>query len=181
MSVDTLGKIRGYVNASEILNFIRQKYDSEAISTVEKSTYNKLDEITYPFELNEHSDDSEHYYIESGFIYFTYNNENRSLFYCYSNINPYENMSYYINHGLKDMVLSETTSINLGNWGDSVKIITEIISHFGGGWIDENDCDSEEFYPIEVNKDNTIKPVIYITKEELYEKFGGVVIIKDYK
>jgi hypothetical protein len=65
----------------------------------------------------------------------------------------------------------------LGCWGDSVEIIKDIVTHFGG-WIDENDCDDKEFYPILKNEDGNIKPIIYITKEELYEKFGGIVIIK---
>ena len=49
------------------------------------------------------------------------------------------------------MVESETTHIDFGIAKDedeeeNVKILTEIISHFGGGWLDNNDCDDEEFY-----------------------------------
>ena len=44
------------------------------------------------------------------------------------------------------MVNSETTTITLGCWGSSVEIIKELVSHFGGGWIDENDCDEKEYY-----------------------------------
>ena len=36
MSVDTHGKIKGFVRHEEILNFIRQKYDKNARDTVEK-------------------------------------------------------------------------------------------------------------------------------------------------
>ena len=59
-----------------------------------------------------------------------------------------------------------------------MEIIKEIVAHFGGGWIDENDCDDEDYYPIELNVDGSIKQVQYITMEDVYEKFGSVVIIK---
>ena len=59
------------------------------------------------------------------------------------------------------------------------KIIKELVAYFGGGWIDENDCDDEEYYPIELNNDGSVKPVKYVTMNDIYEKFGCVVIIKD--
>ena len=77
------------------------------------------------------------------------------------------------------MVKAETTSLSLGCWGSSVEIITELVAQFGGGWVDNNDCDSEEYYPVELNVDGSIKPVIVITRQELYDKFGGIVIIKE--
>lgn len=46
------------------------------------------------------------------------------------------------------MVEAETTAVSLGCHGASVEIIKELIKHFGGGWIDENDCDDEEYYEI---------------------------------
>lgn len=77
------------------------------------------------------------------------------------------------------MVLSETTYISLGFWGSSVEIIKEIVSYFGGGWVDENDCDDKEYYPIEVNTDGSIKPIQYVTMNDIYEKFGSVVVITE--
>lgn len=50
--------------------------------------------------------------------------------------------------GLSDMVECESVSLILGYWGNSVEIIQKIIEHFGGGWIDENDCDDVTYYPI---------------------------------
>ena len=75
------------------------------------------------------------------------------------------------------MVLAETTYISLSCWGSSVEIVKEIVSHFGGGWVDENDCDDKEYYPVELNSDENIKSVQYVTMEDIYEKFGSVVII----
>ena len=60
-----------------------------------------------------------------------------------------------------------------------MEIAKEIIAHFGGGWIDENDCDDKLFYPIETNPDGSIKPVQYVTMEDVYEKFGSVVVITE--
>ena len=77
------------------------------------------------------------------------------------------------------MVEAETTYLSLGFWGNSVEIMKEIIAHFGGGWIDENDCDDKTYYPIMINEDGSIKPVQYITMNDIYEKFGSVVIITE--
>jgi hypothetical protein len=37
--------------------------------------------------------------------------------------------------------------VSLGFWGNSVKILTYLCETFGG-YLDENDCDDEGFYPI---------------------------------
>ena len=39
MSVDTHGKIKGFVRHEEILNFIRQKWDKDARDDVKKRTF----------------------------------------------------------------------------------------------------------------------------------------------
>lgn len=179
MGCDTKGKIKGYVKAEEILNFIQQKYDPNAKSYVTRHQIAPINEISWKYKFNKHSDDKDHWYDEAGYINFTYKDEQRQLFYFYSNINSFENIDYYKDLGLLDMVKAETTSLNLGYWGSSVEIITELVSQFGGGWVDNNDCDSEEFYPIEFNQDGSIKPVIYVTMQDIYDKFGGIVIIKD--
>lgn len=179
MGCSTKGKIKGYVSAEEILNFIRQKYDSNAFSDVSRHIEMPLTEVTWKYELNAHSVSNDHYYTEYGNIIFNYNNERRQLFYFYSNINSFENLSYYSDLDLADMVMAETVSLSLGDYGSSRDIMKELVAQFGGGWVDYNDCDSEPFYPIELNEDKSIKPVIIITKKELYEKFGGVVIIKE--
>lgn len=67
----------------------------------------------------------------------------------------------------------------LGYWGNSIEIIKEIVAHFGGGWVDENDCDDKEYYPIEVNTDGSVKPIKYVTMKDIYEKFGSVVVITE--
>ena len=177
MSVDTHGKIKGFIRHEEILNFIRQKWDKDATDDVKKRITCPISECDWKYKINEHSEDNENWYSVHGFICFKYNDEDRMLFYNYSNLNSYENLEFYSKHNLREMVETETTYLSLGYWGSSVEIIKEIVAHFGGGWIDENDCDDKEYYPIELNEDGSIKPVEYVTMEDIYEKFGRVVVI----
>lgn len=179
MGSTTIGKIKGYIQSEDILNFIRQKYDTCAISDVRNSTMYPLAQCNGKYAINPHSDSKESRYVISGFIYFDYNGEQRSLFYYYDSINSFENFDYYEELGLADMVKSETTRISCGLWSEGTKIIKEIISHFGGGWIDEDDCDDKPYYPVILNPDGSIKPIKYVTMNEVYEKFGCVVIIRD--
>ena len=179
MGVDTLGKIKGYVKYEEILNFIKQKYDENAKSDVRKRMSIPIEECKWDYKFNEHSEDNKHWYSIYGHINFKYKDEDRSLFYDYSNVNSLENLEHYSELGLKDMIEAETTFIDLRCWGSSVEIIKEIVTHFGGGWIDENDCDDHPFYPINVNTDGSVKPIRYVTMEEIREVFGDNVVIVD--
>lgn len=178
MGCDTHGKIKGYVRHEEIFNFIRQKYDENATMSIKKEIVCALSKYNDDeYELNAHSEDKENWYDIYGRIGFKYKEENRSLFYSYSNVNFFENLDYYSEYRLEDMVKSETTYLSLGYWGSSVEIIKEIVAQFGGGWIDQNDCDDQQYEPVEVNADGSIKPVIHATMEDIYKKFGGIVII----
>ena len=75
-------------------------------------------------------------------------------------------------------MLIEVTDISLCYSGESIEIIKSIVTEFGG-WVDENDCDEIPFYPIGAKATRKTKPVIYITREELNNKFGGIVVIRD--
>lgn len=77
------------------------------------------------------------------------------------------------------MVRSETTFISLSYYGSSVEIIKEIVAHFGGGWVDDNDCDDYPYYPVAINVDGNIEPVRYVTMEEIRKVFGNNVVIKE--
>lgn len=177
MGCDTHGKIKGYIRYEEIFNFIRQKYDKDAVCEVKKEIHQPISKCNWKYRVQEHSEDNENWYTINGYIHFKYNDEKRILFYDYDNLNSFENLKYYSEHGLEDMVQAETTYISLGYWGSSVDIIKEIVAHFGGGWLDENDCDDKVYYPVKVNVDGSIKPVMYVTMEDIYEKFGSVVVI----
>lgn len=117
MGLDTKGKIKGFVRHEEIINFIRQKYDKNVTNDIKKTVYRPISEIEWKYRVNEHSEDNENDYSISGRIDFNYHGEQRSMFYAYENVNSYENLDYYSELGLKDMVLAETTYISFGCWG----------------------------------------------------------------
>lgn len=88
------------------------------------------------------------------------------LFYSYENLNHYENLEFYSKCNLKNMVETETTYLSLGYWGDSVEIIREIVAHFGGGWIDENNYDDKEYiFATKYSCIYTCSDIIALTKK----------------
>ena len=175
MGVDTQGYLKGYIKPEYLLNYIKQKYDANATMTIRTLDYGEKSKLDF---IKETYDESDKWLIEEGRINFIDGIDQRSLFYMHDNINSYENLEYHAKNGLEDMVKQEKTSLSLGCWGNSVEIMRDLVSQFGG-WIDENDCDDEDYYPISKDTDGNITPVILVTMEEIYQKFGGVVIIKD--
>lgn len=173
MGYDTRGRLKGKIEPEMILNYIRQVYDANATMKIDTGDYGPTAVLDF---VKEKYDNSGKWIIRSGFITFNDGEDNRSIFYEYDNINTYENLEYYSEYGLEDMVKQETTLVNMSCWKNSVSIIKGIVAEFGG-WIDENDCDDEIYYPVEKNPDKSIKPVIRVSMEEIYEKFGGVVLI----
>jgi hypothetical protein len=165
MSVDTKGRLNGYIEPEQVLNFIKQKYDSEAKINIDITNYGKLKDT-----------DENEWIVESGFIYFKGKEHDRMLSYYHSNQIDNSNYNYYCDKGLKELATTETTSISLGCDDEAKEIIKAIIVEFGG-WYDANDCDDIDFEPIVKNSDGTIKPVFHISMNDIYEKFGGVVII----
>lgn len=174
MSVDTKVRLNGHIRPEEILNFIKQKFDVNVkMSLIDELNLGLKSENDYIYESY---DDDPYRKSWSTSFHFTYKGENRMIYYIYHNYNTYENLDIYKQYGLEDMVKSETTHLILGCWGASVEIMRAIVEEFGG-WIDENDCDNIEYEPVIKNPDGTIKPVIRVTMNEIYEKFGGIVII----
>lgn len=158
MGVDTKGLLLGKVEKENVLNFIKHKFDNAAkLEHYSKSNY-KVEgkEVT----------------TEYCNIIFKYNEENR-------------NLSWYFNTSQYDIKHSEEvdqnniyTQISLGCWGDSINIMRTIVTEYSG-YIDECDSDDKRYEPIIKNSDGTVKPVFYVTMNDVYEKFGGVVIITD--
>lgn len=71
------------------------------------------------------------------------------------------------------------TFVSLGHDEDSSKFIANLIENNGGGYFLENDCSGDVSY---IDGNGYILPKIpIVTIEEVYEKFGGPVIIKGYK
>lgn len=134
MGVDTCGRLLGHVRKEEIINYIYHNWDKNVTNNINYYDYNDLRGEDF---IKEIYDKDKNIYSEYGRIDFKYNDEQRSLFYCYSSYNTYENIEFYKKRGLEYMVKSETTFISLGHWGNSVKMIKEIVSYFGG-YVDES-------------------------------------------
>ena len=171
----TCGKIKGKVEPEQILDFIRKNYDKKSAMsgmTVEKD---KISECGYD-KIYVYDKNKEYYISKSGIIC---NSIIDDLFYSYSNMNFYSDLKYYEYRGLSDMVGVETTYVGMPASNKSVEIIKSIIANFGGGWIDENDCDDDDYYYVDGN--GNVKSVKHVTLEEVYEKFGEIVVIDNFK
>ncbi len=141
MSVDTKGKLLGHVDENEIVKFIHDNFDRNVSSDVTIFRYSwKANEKNWIKEVYDYDGGS--IYAKSGFIFFKYNGKDKALFYLYNSYNAYENLDYYSEYGLEYMVKSECTDLFLRHNDDSIEIMKEIVSYFGG-FLDENDCDAE--------------------------------------
>lgn len=82
-------------------------------------------------------------FSESAAIEFRYKGEDRQLnmhFDCDSDLKNHE-----------EIIGNSCVWLSLGNWGSSVflmKSILENLKEFGDVWIDENDCDDQDFYKL---------------------------------
>lgn len=149
MGCDTILRLKGHITAEQIVDYINEHYKLISDGTHEKN-YNSVNQLD---NVKEQYDDSNEWKITSGFISFNDGDKNRAMFYLYQNVNFYENLKYYREHNLEDMVKSETTHLSLGSYGNSVEIMKGIAKDFGG-WLDEDDCDDEPPYWID-KIDNT--------------------------
>ena len=166
MSVDVRARLKDYVSPEEIINFLRQKYDL----SLEKSTVRK-DNFQWPEEW------------QSGMIIMKDTKFDadptrnyKSIFYLFTDREDKDDKEFWTENGLYEMVERPTTRLSMSHNDDSVEIMKAITAHFGG-WIDESDCDDEPFYPVIKNENGEILPVLHVTMEDIYKKFGSVVII----
>lgn len=164
MSVDTIGRLRGFVDSEKIIKYLQTHYDKNAKGEIDRKIYEKINDLeNMSYSINTGSQDNDNWYVDSGVIEFNDGEEDRAIFYSYSNINFFENLKYYRKLNLEDMCLAETTTIMLGCYGNSVEIIKNMLNYFNGGWLDEDDCDDISF--------EYIKP--------LQIKLGGIYSVKN--
>lgn len=180
MSVVVRARLLGHVTKEEIMSYIYDNWDKNVKDFVQYDNYNNWKEESENLDwIKEMYDDD--IYVERGFILFEYNKEQRTIFYNYASYNSYENLEYYYQYGLEDMVKSETTYLSLNKWGSAIEIMEKLVLYFGG-YIDYNDNDEDSYNYIPAQKDNKNKlPIFYMTQEELNEHFGGIVVIKNKK
>lgn len=167
MGVDTTVELRGHIYAESVLNFIKQRIDSNAKCHVGHYEWGK--------KISE--SEKENYICDYGYINFKSSlGRCRSIFYKWSNSIDHGNDNYYKECGLEELCNTETTYLSMHCDDEAKSILRMIVEEFGG-WIDYDDSDDELYEPVVKNSDGSIKPVIHVTMEEIYEKFGGVVII----
>lgn len=180
MGVDTKVNLMGRVDAEVIAEWIKEHIDKDvklapaSIIRITEAEYNKF--ITSG-DLKESYLDDKTFWSVSRWIMFNYNGRPRTIFYYYSALNWHENLNYYKPLGLADMVVSETTGLSIGYDEDAKTVMEGIVKAFGG-WIDYNDSDDEEFVKFEKGSDTPIT-VKHITMKDVYNAFGGFVIIDD--
>jgi len=104
-------------------------------------------------------------------IHFTYKNEYRDMNVHRTDIDVKRDMKkynvkdptevdsgvYVDQQGLPDK--TKGTKASLGKWGNSIEIM-KIIAYYFSGYVDEDDCDSKDFYFIKKNLHKLIKSII---------------------
>lgn len=127
MGVETWGIIKKRTSAKRIQKYLKEKYTKVTPVRSNKEEWNKnLFTIGF-YDKN----DARGMYIIQHNTKFPANPED------YWIENGAENPTYYFNK-------TSFTVINLNYWGNSVKIIRDIVEHFGGGFICE--CDTHCIY-----------------------------------
>lgn len=159
MSVDTKIKLDGHVKLATILEWVKNNIDTNAriaypfpsdnsVDNLDKCGINNYGPISKLEDPPKYVyDDSSDWKIQNVFLSFKYNGEPMTLFYFYSNINTFENLDYYKEYGLEYMVKAHTTLITMSSSNEAIEIGRRMCMYFGG-WLDESDCDDEEYYRI---------------------------------
>lgn len=188
MGCDTHLKLKGFVPAEDLCRYLTKKY-GKVKSNIERCNVCSVEKLDYKFVLNPGHEGDSMRYNDYGDIEFRFTakdgkEELRSIFYYYSNINPFENLDYYKKIGLENMVLAETTSLILNAWGSSVDILTDIAKEFGGGWLDDNDCDDDPYYYVEGSvhelsstPEKSLGKKMYVTSKVFEEEYHNQLVI----
>lgn len=174
MSVSMKIRLDGHITPEVLLNWLYKNAKSACMADTSKINM-RLE--PYVDTKTCYNDDGSDLYMETTTFYYTLPEQfSTRLFMQYFNYNNYENLDYYYELGLEDMVRAETTTLIVSRPTDMDKEIgIKLVSDFGG-WIDYNDCDNEPY--VRVDKNTDFNPnVRHVTLEEVYEKFGEVVII----
>lgn len=152
MGVDSVVKLKGHVSKEEILQFIQKHIDKDASifnpSSMDLGVINNFSVQEYYGAETE--PDKMHWKQEDCWFRFSEDNDINSIFYCYHNVNFYENLEFYEccetaeQDKLIEMVKSETTTLMVRRHEESTEVLWKIVEHFGG-WFDANDCDDIPF------------------------------------
>lgn len=125
MSVNARGKIKGEVKFEKILEYIRENFDKKSSGKLTVTTMYSNDGSSY-----------ESY----GIVGYIFKGESRTLYYSYDNAG-------YLPDSEEEEE-KEVTNLTMKYDKDNVESITRILMHFGGGWLDEDDSDDEDYRPV---------------------------------
>ena len=137
-----IGKIKGYVDFYNLVDFVKIKYNFAVITEkLNRDIIAPLAICHLEAQVNEHSDNTEYWYNMLGTVKIPHRGKNKDIGYCYDNLSVKEEVETFCKWNLKESM--ETTTISIGYDTDGEKetnksIIAEIIEHFGGGWISDD-------------------------------------------
>lgn len=116
MTVNTKGIFNRRVSEYEIAKFIKDTYDAKNISII--PTFFPGDDLNdfVKIKFEAHSEERIMYVFQNSGDEFKY---------------------------VDNSISNKMTLISLGCWGASKDIVRSLISHFGGGWVINNDCDGD--------------------------------------
>ena len=137
-----IGKIKGYVDFYNLVDFVKSKYNFAMVTEdLNREVIAPLAECCLGAQVNEHSDNTEYWYNMFGTIKIPHRGKDKAIEYYYDNLSFKEEVEEYRKWNLKESM--ETTTISVSYSTDEEKetnksIIAEIIEHFGGGWISDD-------------------------------------------
>lgn len=141
MHLNTIGEIKGYCPAKEILEFIREHIDESAEMKIREKTYTSS-ELNGRYTIHRAKEDGS-MFIRHGLIKFACNSVPQTIAYYYDSANQHENYDYFCRNDLREMAEAEKTNITLSYSDISLVLIRTIVKAMGGGWIFETDCEPD--------------------------------------
>lgn len=144
MSTSTNVKVIGKLNVDKLVSFIKEQISGNITISIEEEEHffdTRSDIVFLGIDGIEKSD--------VGWIHFTYNGKNRSLFYLYKDTFWFDKLDILSNIKNNTPELNgEYTYLSLGFDSDAVEIMTKIAKEFGG-YLDEQDTDNIPYKKVE--------------------------------
>ena len=148
MGVSTVAKLKGQINERLIAEFLEKRYNCKVVVDVKEEIREKEFYAHFENTVKEWYHPEKKYINRTGFIVLHFSDEKtRALFYSYSSVNFHENLDFFEEKGLGDMVKSETTYLSMSSDEEAIEIIKTIAKYFGG-WYCSNDCDDDYCFAI---------------------------------
>ena len=144
MATSTNVKVVGKLPVDKLVSFIKEKISQNITISIEEEEQffdTKSDIVFLGIAGIEKRD--------VGWIHFTYNGKNRSLFYLYKDTIWFDKLDILSNIKNNTPELNgEYTYLSLGFDSDAVEIMTKIAKEFGG-YLDEQDTDNVPYKKVE--------------------------------